>query len=87
MFGRATPILFRGDVSDIARAMAMPRIDSGAKAFEILDVDDEPQIRELLGAYDYLTKRFSLRQIDVLIARVEDRFGARGREPHAVAAN
>ena len=130
----------------------MPRPDATAKAFEILVVDDEPQIRELLtehlrargyrtaaagdglaavsliqrsggqfgliladldlpgadglavlqaaraaspstqvviitgyasldsaitavrlGAYDYLTKPFSLGQIDVLMARVEDR--------------
>ncbi|MEO7270416.1 MAG: response regulator [Vicinamibacterales bacterium] len=132
--------------------MAMPRTDTAAKAFEILVIDDEPEIRELLtehlrargyrtatagdglaavsliqrsggqfgliltdlslpgldglavlkaaraaspsaqvviitgyasldsaiaavrlGAYDYLTKPFSLGQIDVLLARVEDR--------------
>jgi DNA-binding NtrC family response regulator len=132
--------------------MAMPRTDAAAKAFEILVIDDEPEIRELLtehlrtrgyrtatagdglaavsliqrsgsqfgliltdlslpgldglavlkaaraaspsaqvviitgyasldsaiaavrlGAYDYLTKPFSLGQIDVLLARVEDR--------------
>ena len=29
----------------------MPRIESGAKAFEILVVDDEPQIRELLTGH------------------------------------
>src|SRR5215203_1296188 len=29
-------------------AMAMPRTDAAAKAFEILVIDDEPEIRELL---------------------------------------
>src|SRR5436190_7494373 len=132
--------------------MAVPRSDAAAKAFEILVIDDEPELRELLsehlrargyrtatagdglaavallqrsggqfgliltdlslpgvdglavlqaaraaspstqvviitgyasldsaiaavrlGAYDYLTKPFSLGQIDVLLARVEDR--------------
>jgi DNA-binding NtrC family response regulator len=132
--------------------MPMPRTDQPAKAFEVLVIDDEPEIRELLaehlrargyrvatasdglaavslinrsagqfgliltdlhlpgadglgvlqaaraassstqvviitgyasldsaitavrlGAYDYLTKPFSLGQIDVLLARVEDR--------------
>lgn len=132
--------------------MPMPRTDQPAKGFEILVIDDEPEIRELLaehlrargyrvatasdgfaavslinrsagqfgliltdlhlpgadglgvlqaaraaspstqvviitgyasldsaitavrlGAYDYLTKPFSLGQIDVLLARVEDR--------------
>ena len=132
--------------------MAVPRSDAAAKTFEILVIDDEPELRELLsehlrargyrtatvgdglaavsllqrsggqfgliltdlslpgvdglavlqaaraaspstqvviitgyasldsaiaavrlGAYDYLTKPFSLGQIDVLLARVEDR--------------
>ena len=39
-----------------------------------------------LGAYDYLTKPFSLGQIDVVLQRIRDRRGARGREPAAVAA-
>jgi DNA-binding response OmpR family regulator len=89
--------------------MPMPRTDQPAKGFEILVIDDEPEIRELLaehlrargyrvatasdgfaaisldsaitavrlGAYDYLTKPFSLGQIDVVMARVT---GSRSRK-------
>ena len=151
MFCRAVPILVEGVLRQHL-AMPMPRTDQPAKGFEILVIDDEPEIRELLaehlrargyrvatasdgfaavslinrsagqfgliltdlhlpgadglgvlqaaraaspstqvviitgyasldsaitavrlGAYDYLTKPFSLGQIDVLLARVEDR--------------